>query len=616
MHVKRTATIGAITILLVAAMAVVAATQEFWFGYEDPMGLQYTAVIDEEGNEIEFWVEEVPEEWIAFDRFPEEGEGRKLPEYVARRPERIHPLLWEWYDQDPGRVVPAILTWETFGESPEIPRFPELNLGMDRASAGGLDEEIQGVINELWERQAELTFRFLGDLGLDLPIVDQFWLISGFVTELPLELLPWLAEEERIAYVQPQFAGEEPPQDGNASNDVDDGRRRIVSDPYYSAVSHTGSYIGLLDTGVRSSHRLFTNPSHLDYLFDCMTSTCCCSFTATGCNTGDVYDHGTSSAAIIVGNDRYGNAHRGVTQMTLDSFRIYDPYLDSAAAVRAFQCAIKVWDRVIVGEIQSSEGEKGAIAAAADAAYDAGAAIISANGNYGPKTETVASPGSAHKSIGVGAYDVVSEALMSYQGRGPTSDGRVKPDIQCPTNTETACRASDTCLSTFGGTSGSTPYAAGAAALVRRWLGGHGTWDPGSVYSFLINGGDRSWPSIDNNNGAGHLGLPVNGYTSWGKLAVNDGMVIDLKIHVSGGMRDLHAALWWPESRTELHDDVDLYLIDPNGTIRARSVLTPSVFEFAQVDGSLTPGVWTIRVKAFRMKSAPQTVYWTAAWHF
>ena len=88
----------------------------------------------------------------------------------------------------------------------------------------------------------------------------------------------------------------------------------------------------------------------------------------------------------MIGNNRYGNAHRGVTQMTLDSFRVYTaaaPYLDSAAAVRAFQCAIKMWDRVIVAEIQSTEGEKGAIA----------------------------SPGSAHKSIGVGAYDVVSCSL-------------------------------------------------------------------------------------------------------------------------------------------------------------------------------------------------------------
>ena len=79
------------------------------------------------------------------------------------------------------------------------------------------------------------------------------------------------------------------------------------------------------------------------------------------------------------------------------------------------------------------------------------------------------SPGSAHKVIGVGSVDVQTLALAPTQSRGPTADGRIKPDLQAPTNTETASNASDTALRVFNGTSGATPYAGGAAALARKY---------------------------------------------------------------------------------------------------------------------------------------------------
>src|SRR6185312_14049355 len=158
----------------------------------------------------------------------------------------------------------------------------------------------------------------------------------------------------------------------------------------------------------------------------------------------DCWNHGTSTGAIISGNSNLGFAFRGVTGITLDSFKVYPTGcfgLDSTSAVRGFQRALAVLDRVVVAEMQGSGGATSAISAAADAAFDAGAVVIGANGNASQVTE-VGSPGVAHKAIGVGAVDVQTLATVS-QINGPAADGRTKPDIQAPTNTETASNASD-----------------------------------------------------------------------------------------------------------------------------------------------------------------------------
>ena len=142
------------------------------------------------------------------------------------------------------------------------------------------------------------------------------------LVDVPLEAVSKLAERDDVLYVEPRFAGEEPPQNTNANDDVDDGRARIVSDPYFN-LGQTGGWIGLLDTSLRFTHTQCNAPSHIDFRRDRVNGGADCN-TGTGLNPNDdCWNHGTSSAAIITANANQGNPCRGVTGVTLDSFKVY-----------------------------------------------------------------------------------------------------------------------------------------------------------------------------------------------------------------------------------------------------------------------------------------------------
>jgi hypothetical protein len=317
-----------------------------------------------------------------------------------------------------------------------------------------------------------------------------------------------------------------------------------------------------------------------------------------------------------------------VTAITLDSFKVYptsftsggacNGFLDSGAAVRGFQEAVRVLDRVIVAEMQGSGDYFDAIAVAADNAFDAGAVIIAANGNNGPNASTVNVPAVAHRVLGVGNFDVQSQNQVNSQSRGPAGDNRIKPDIQAPTNAETASNASDTALRSFGGTSGATPFAAGAAALLRNWLRGASfSIDPGQVYAQMILSGQQTWP-FNNTSGAGPLRLPTDGWAWWGKVTIARGQTIDIPITISGeNANTFDAALWWPEWAQRVlfltldpHNDIDLYLIDPAATSRAQHSI-PSVFARAQAAGE-SPTAAGFCASGRITWTDTQVVYWVA----
>ena len=297
----------------------------------------------------------------------------------------------------------------------------------------------------------------------------------------------------------------------------------------------------------------------------------------------------------------------------------------TSAIVKAFQQAVNVGDRVICTAISvKNTGYFSAESTAADNAWDAGAAVFACNGNSGPAAGTVEAPANAHKAIGVGNFDVQTLNLIPGQSRGPTGDGRIKPDIQAPTNTETASNTGQTDLGILDGTSGAVPYAAGAATLVRRFLNTLITpVDPGQVYAYLISSGQAFSPQ--NTTGAGRIVLPTNGSVFFGKTApVNNKQTVNIPLIIAAGFTRLIGAIWWPERSAgvepvvggwvyavDAHSDYDLHLVDPSGTIVAASISINSVFERVRTIGTIAAGVWTLRIRGDNVPF-PRNVYYAA----
>jgi subtilisin family serine protease len=112
---------------------------------------------------------------------------------------------------------------------------------------------------------------------------------------------------------------------------------------------------------------------------------------------------------------------------------------------------------------------------------------------------SLATPGDAAEALTVGAVNWRSNQLEAFSSRGPTADGRPKPDLVGPDGVSNAIYTPQG----FYGTSAAAPHIAGAAALV--WSAYPQATTP-DVRNFLINNAiDLEAPGPDNDTGAGLL---------------------------------------------------------------------------------------------------------------
>ena len=140
--------------------------------------------------------------------------------------------------------------------------------------------------------------------------------------------------------------------------------------------------------------------------------------------------------------------------------------------------------------VSDLDGNTGLITIAADLAVSKGIIVVTAIANEGPGSTSLWMPADGNDVITVGAVNSLG-MVASFSSRGPTADGRIKPDVVARgVLTAIASSSKNSSFGVSSGTSFSTPLVAGAAALV---LEANPCWSPGDVKFALKNSADNAF---------------------------------------------------------------------------------------------------------------------------
>ena len=374
-----------------------------------------------------------------------------------------------------------------------------------------------------------------------------------------------------------------------------------------NGLNGSGQLIAVADTGIDHDHGDFGNriSSKHDVIND-------------GGKTGDKWSgHGTHVACTVLGDGTRGGYAGVAPEAELyfqameddDNGDFYSPSITSllgnayTAGARIHSNSWGSFGTSSQGAYTSESEDVDDKANTYDRYYNGydGFSIVFAAGNDGPNSGTVNSPGTAKNPITVGMhqsrYGSAPNTIMSGSSRGPTDDGRIKPDILAPGGYVRSCKsqeAQDDGTSTwdnqyymeYTGTSMATPNTAGAAALVREYLtevAQRSSPQGALMKAMLILGaqdlGTRNIPN--NDEGWGRINLqnsiaPSGGRGIWvddrSRLS-NSGTSLEYNLNVTSPGSPFKVVLAWSDhmgsrfSSKQLVNDLNLEVEAPDGTI-------------------------------------------------
>ena len=269
-----------------------------------------------------------------------------------------------------------------------------------------------------------------------------------------------------------------------------------------------------------------------------------------------------------------------------------------------------------------------------------GMLVLVSAGNDGPDSDTITPPATAKNAVAVGNHHNrgggAPTNLADSSSRGPTDDGRIKPDVTAPGSWVRSCLsqdASETGGSTwsnqwyieYSGTSMAAPNAAGASVLIREYLmevAGRPSPQGALIKGMLILGaedtGTRDIPNMNEGWGRVNLAnslLPGTDTGVWvdDRTTIRSGQTREYQFNLSRSNTPFKTVLTWSDypgstwSSTQLQNDLNMVVISPDGTeykgndfANGRSTTGGDADNLNNVEVVLidqaASGVWTVRI--------------------
>ena len=493
------------------------------------------------------------------------------------------------------------------GSSSRVPVIVTLNAPATRDRVAGLMQQLGGF-----------------------DVSHRFAIIPAFAAELTKGQIEAAARLPQVAHVEGDLTVHATNAAGELAFGVTKARADVGvngnADGNASSYSKTDMVAAVIDTGIDANHLDLDEGKVIGWK----------DLVGTSSTPYDDNGHGTHVAATIAGDGdaRADRAEAGVAPgAALVGVKVLDSLGNGADSTVAagLDWVAQNKDTYGIRVVNMSLGGSGcsdgadAVSTAVNNLVAAGVVVVVAAGNAGPGICTVSTPAAATGAETVGAMaDLGAGGFKQayFSSRGPTLDGRIKPDVSAPgVNVVSAKAGTTNGYTTLSGTSMATPFVAGVALLMLQVNPG---LTPQQVKTDLAQsavdwgrGGDDSVAGstgADIDYGAGRLdayaaiaaagagisappAVPGHLYFEGSLGSIGDARtfsfnVSDTSVPIAATM--VIASLRGGSSRST---NFDLKLINPAGSTVATAATTRR-----QEDLSYTPtqtGTYTVRVNSY-----------------
>jgi len=489
----------------------------------------------------------------------------------------------------------------------------------------------------------------IGDLAaMGVDVRDVIEPVHALVVELPRNLIDVLAADDRIQWIEPPTP---PLGELNNENRALTQSNQAQESPYN--LTGEGITVFVFDGGrVRNTHTFLAGRT-------------------TVIDGTSISNHATHVAGTVLGSGAAGGNHRGMAPgATLLSAGFQSSgggiflYTNPGDLINDYTTALNNGADISNNSIGTNTaangfpceitGEYGLTAATIDAiargSLGESIVIFWAAGNERGVTRcgtgfgTTAPPGNHKNAISIGATNANNDTMTSFSSWGPANDGRIRPTLAapgCQSNGDGGVTSSgsnsDTATSTLCGTSMASPTAAGVGALIYedfRSIHGQSAIISNQLMKvFLIMGAvDLGNPGPDNQFGYGSI-RAVNSIEfmrsgNWDEDAVSGtGAAVVYSAQVNPGQNLFEVTLAWddvpgtPNVNPNLVNDLDLVVIDPNGTRHYPWTVNPANPGGAAVRNTVdrlnnieqvtvnnpVAGTWRVEVLGYAVPEGPQT---------